>query len=111
MVRDLIDALRSSATDRRGPMWPAGNGDETQWALDCCLLGQHHFVSLPEITELKPRPHPMATRCCPPSRWFRRGQLPNRSAAPEVEVRLGRPPPPGTYAGFLSTQQHRRRLR
>jgi len=27
MVRDLIDALRSSATNRRGPMRPVWNGD------------------------------------------------------------------------------------
>ena len=49
MVRDLIDILRSSATNRRGPMRPVWNGDETEWALDSCLLGHYRYVSFPGV--------------------------------------------------------------
>ena len=109
MVRVLIDILRSSVTDRRGPMWPVWNGDETEWALDSCLLGHYRYVSLPESTVLKPRPAPgETTRYCPPSR-----SSPPAPAARPVRSTRGRSAPrtarPGTCAGFLSTRPHRRR--
>ena len=57
MVRGFwSDALRSSATDRRGPTSRIWNGDEARWALDSCLSGQYRCAWFPGVTALKPRP-------------------------------------------------------
>ena len=107
MVRDLTDILRSSATNRRGPMWPVWNGDEAEWAFDSCLLGHYRYVSFPGVTVPRPKLRQETARSCRPSRSSaptrqQPDQRPASSGAPQHE-------PPEMCAGFLSTRPRRRR--
>ncbi len=105
MVRNSIDILRSSATNRRGPMRPVWNGDETEWALDSCLSGHYRYVSFPALTVLRPKPRPATARSCRPSRSSpRRRRPPDRPAAEAAPHG-----PPGTCAGFWFIRPRRRR--
>ena len=88
MVRDLIDALRSSATNRRGPMRPVWIGDEIEWALDSCLLGHYRYVSFPGVTVPRPNLLPPDSEVLPAIEVVAPAtQPPSRPAASGVRAR------------------------
>ena len=88
-------------------MWPVWNGDETEWALDSCLLGHYRYVSFPGVTVRRPKRRQETARSCRPSR-----SLPQRH---QPDQRPGRPAAvphrelPATCAGFLSIRPRRHR--